>query len=134
MVIGGFDSEPLDVPHVPANPLASCEIYDPMTNTWTIAAPHPVSAGWRWAAALSNGMILVAGGSKSLTSVVASSHLYDPKTNTWIATQPLPVATTNPHAFMRAIGAKYLRSFVVKCPRTVLNYEVLSWTPTISTI
>jgi hypothetical protein len=103
MVIGGFDSEPLDVPHVPANPLASCEIYDPMTNTWTTAASHPVSAGWRWAAVLSNGMVLVAGGSKSLTSVVASSHLYDPKTNTWIATQPLPLAMVNPHAFMRTI-------------------------------
>jgi hypothetical protein len=103
MVIGGFDSEPLDVPHVPANPLASCEIYDPTTNTWTTAAPHPVSAGWRVVAVLSNGMVLVAGGAKSLTSVLASSHLYDPKTNAWIATQPLPVAMTNPHAFMRAI-------------------------------
>jgi hypothetical protein len=40
MVIGGFDSEP-DAPHTPANPLASCEIYDPTTNTWTAAAPHP---------------------------------------------------------------------------------------------
>ena len=105
MVIGGFDSEPLDVGIVPANPLASCEIYDPTTNTWTPAAPHPVAAGWRWAVVLRNGMVLVAGGwsNANVDLFTTSSHLYDPKTNTWIATQPLPIGITNPHGFMRAI-------------------------------
>jgi hypothetical protein len=103
MVIGGFDSQPLFAPNVPANPLDSCEIYDPATNTWTLAAPHPVAAGWRWAAVLKNGMVLVAGGALSTTSNVASSHLYDPRKNVWIATRPLPIGLANPHAFMRSI-------------------------------
>jgi hypothetical protein len=103
MVIGGFDSQPLFAPSVPANPFASCEIYDPATDTWTLAAPHPVAAGWRWAVVLKNGMVLVAGGALSITSNVASSHLYDPKKNVWIATRPLPIGLANPHAFMRPI-------------------------------
>ena len=77
--------------------------YDPATDTWTLTAPHPVAAGWRWATTLANGMILVVGGAKDLFSAVASSHLYDPKTNTWIATRPLPIGTVNPHALMRPI-------------------------------
>jgi len=102
MVIGGFDNSPLYAPKI-ANPLASCEIYDPTTNKWTAAAPHPISAGWRWATVVSNGTVLVVGGAKSLTTVVASSHLYDPSTNTWIATKPAPIAMTNPHAFMHPV-------------------------------
>jgi Kelch motif len=106
MVIGGFDSEALDIGYVPANPLASCEVYDPSTNTWTPAAPHPVAGGFRWATVLSNGMVLVAGGWANATTLAfnRSSHLYDPRTNTWIATQPLPIGLANPHAFMRAVS------------------------------
>ena len=103
MVIGGFDSHPFAAPSVPANPLASCEIYDPDTDTWTAAAPHPVAASWRWAATLRNGMILVAGGAKDLFTAQAESHLYDPKTDRWIATKKLPTGVVNPHAFMRAV-------------------------------
>jgi Kelch motif protein len=99
MVIGGFDNSLFAA----GNPLASCEIYDPVTNTWTRTAPHPIAAGWRWAAVLSNGMVLVAGGAKNLTSLVAASHLYDPATNKWITTKLLPIGLTNPHAFMRTI-------------------------------
>jgi hypothetical protein len=102
MVIGGFDSAPLAYPTT-AIPLASCEIYDPATNTWTPAAPHPVPGGWRWAGVLSNGMVLVAGGSQSLAINLADSHLYDPATNRWIATRPLPIGTNNPHAFMHPV-------------------------------
>jgi hypothetical protein len=101
MVIGGFDADPLNVSS--ARPLASCEIYDPSTNSWTPSAPHPVPAGWRWAVALENGMILVVGGAKDLFKTVPSSHLYDPRTDKWIATKPLPIGLMNPHAFMRAI-------------------------------
>jgi hypothetical protein len=103
MVIGGFDSEPLAYPSVPANPLASCEIYDPATGTWTFAAPHPVPGGWRWATVLSNGMVLVAGGTQTLPATFASSHLYDPRTDRWIETRPLPIGTNNPHAFMHPV-------------------------------
>jgi hypothetical protein len=44
MAIGGYERDPFD-PSV--EPLASSEIYDPTTNTWTAAAPHPVAAGSR---------------------------------------------------------------------------------------
>jgi len=54
---------------VPANPLASCEIYDPATAIWSMAAPHPIAAGWRWAVVVKNGMVLAAGGAASLTSI-----------------------------------------------------------------
>jgi hypothetical protein len=102
IAIGGFDSSPL-VSSVPANPLASCEIYDPQSNTWVPASPHPVAAGYRWVARLTNGMILVAGGLRDRFTPIPDSHLYDPRTNQWIATKPLPTGMMNPHGFMRAI-------------------------------
>jgi hypothetical protein len=101
MVVGGFDAEPLWVPS--AQPLDSCEIYDPSTNTWTQTAPHPVAAGWRWAITLENGMVLVVGGAENIFLTVAASHLYDPSTNKWIATKPLPIGLANPHAVMKPV-------------------------------
>jgi hypothetical protein len=103
IAIGGFDSSPL-VSSVPANPLATCEIYDPQSNTWVPAAPHPVAAGYRWVARLTNGMILVAGGLlHDRVTAISDSHLYDPRTNRWIATKRLPTGIMNPHGFMRAV-------------------------------
>jgi hypothetical protein len=101
MVIGGFNSSPLAVPT--GTPLASCEIYDPQSNAWVPAAPHPVAGGWRWGIALGNGMVLVVGGAKTPTEFISSSHLYDPKTNRWIETGSLPRGLANAHAFMRPV-------------------------------
>ena len=112
MVIGGYDADPIPFPFDPTSngtPLASCEIYDPVANIWMPAAPNPVATGYRWAAVLSNGMVLVAGGFNdkvaldSGLSALNGSELYDPRTNTWIVTHPLPEGATNPHSFMRAI-------------------------------
>lgn len=107
IVIGGYDRDPV-ADNANANSLASCEIYDPYSNTWSYAAPHPLAAGFRWAVALNNGMVLVAGGWNSQGGNVPSaeltaSHLYDPRTDRWITTGSLPRAAVNPHAFMRAV-------------------------------
>lgn len=72
---------------------ASTEIYDPVTQTWTPAAPmHEV----RWEVGdrtpmpvLPDGRVLVVGGGSG-----PSAEIYDPESNTWSDTMPLTDQTT----------------------------------------
>ncbi|WP_437732995.1 Kelch repeat-containing protein [Sorangium sp. So ce1335] len=60
--------------------LAGAEIYDPVTDTWTGAAPMP-EARWRHdAALLPDGRVLVTGGVGR-----SSTAIYDPATDAWTA-------------------------------------------------
>jgi hypothetical protein len=75
LIIGGFQTPDI-------SPLASCELYDPATNTFAPATTTPVMNAQRanlTATVLANGLILVQGnnGTASLRSV----ELYDPAMN-----------------------------------------------------
>jgi Kelch motif protein len=68
--------------------LASAEVYDPATNTWSHTANDMSEPRTQPSATLlRNGKILVAGGDKSNASVASfgatSADLYDPATNSW---------------------------------------------------
>jgi hypothetical protein len=63
--------------------IATAEIYDPATNTWSAAASMTVG-GVRKATLLDTGKVLVAGG-YGTTGYVASAEIYDPSTDTWSA-------------------------------------------------
>ncbi len=64
--------------------LASAELYDPASGTWTAPAASPPHAIYHTATLLPNGKVLVAGGSASSVTL-ASAELYDPATGTWTA-------------------------------------------------
>jgi len=66
-------------------PLASSEIYDPRTDTWTDAAPLPEPRIRFSIAPLPDGRVLVVGGLNKLGFPVASSFIYDPARDAWSA-------------------------------------------------
>jgi hypothetical protein len=72
--------------------MASCELYDPATNTWGSAASLATARYHPTATVLPNGKLLVAAGMTWLTSATASAELYDPTTESWSSAGSLAVA------------------------------------------
>jgi N-acetylneuraminic acid mutarotase len=68
--------------------LASAEVYDPVTGTWTATGSMAQRRDGHSATLLANGTVLVAGGYDYVN--FASAELYDPTTRTWAATGSLP--------------------------------------------
>lgn len=70
------------------DPLASAELYDPRTGTWTPTGSMANHAGIGFTSTLlPDGKVLVAGGhSGTKYPASASAELYDPSTGTWTAT------------------------------------------------
>lgn len=73
LVAGGFDG---------TNPLASAQLYDPATGSWTSSPTGSLSSArfYHTASLLPNGKVLVAGGSDN-SGPVAGAELYDPAGN-----------------------------------------------------
>ncbi|MEZ4223312.1 MAG: kelch repeat-containing protein [Polyangiaceae bacterium] len=75
------------------SPLASVELYDPVTESWTEGPTLPEARSNHVAVKLSDGRVLVAGGGISAPigvpkgeGVLASALLYDPVSNSWTPT------------------------------------------------
>ena len=79
-------------------PLASAELYDPATRTWSPTGPMTAARSRAAAALLSTGKVLVSGGA-SIGGVLATAELYDPDANTWSATGPM----TTPRVAHKAV-------------------------------
>jgi hypothetical protein len=70
LVAGGFSSI--------GEPLASAELYDPGSGTWTAAPNMDTPGAGQTATLLPDGRVLVVGGVSSNGTSLASAALYDP--------------------------------------------------------
>lgn len=83
LVTGGYN-----VVSSTINILASAELYNPSTGTWTLANSMTTARTGHTATLLTNGQVLVAAGESS-TSFLSSAELYNPSTGTWTLTGSL---------------------------------------------
>ena len=75
LVAGGRGSGGVD--------LASAELYNPATNTWSVTGSLVAAHYAPTASVLGNGKVLLVGGYNPTSGFLASAELYDPASNTW---------------------------------------------------
>ena len=66
--------------------LASAELYNPASGTWAFTGVMTTTRKYHTAALLTNGMVMVAGGTDRFGNILSSAELYNPATGTWTAT------------------------------------------------
>ena len=72
----------------------SCEIYDPVANTWTLTGSLHDGRYAHTATLLPSGKVLVAGGYNSV-SFSNVGEIYDPATGVWTLTPPMNIGRSN---------------------------------------
>ena len=87
----------------------TAEIYNPATGSFTRTGPINVARQGATATLLSNGKVLVAGGSKFINGdAIASAELFDPSTGAWTLTGTMNVARSQHIATLLAANGLVL--------------------------
>ena len=94
LVAGGLDN---------SSALASTELYDPTSNTWSAAGSLTTARDAHTATLLPSGKVLIPGGLGN-SGTLASAELYDPASNTWSAAGSLTTARYRPIATLLPSG------------------------------
>ncbi|MCI0151917.1 putative Ig domain-containing protein [Paraburkholderia sediminicola] len=94
LVAGGNDS----------NPLASAELYDPASGTWSATGSMATAHQFHTATLLAGGKVLVAGGVNPGGIPISSAELYDPASGTWSTTGSMATARGKHTATLLADG------------------------------
>src|ERR1700724_3768655 len=99
LIVGGNQTPPNGNLPTGADPVSSVELYDPQTNSWSLAASMLTARALHTATLLHDGRVLVAGGTESSSDdpsiELASAELYDPAANTWMAAPPMASVRAN---------------------------------------
>ncbi len=105
--------------------LSSAELFDPGTNTWTSTGSMGTTRRSHFMVRLTNGKILVGGGTNDNGTILQSTEIYDPATGLFTAAPDMPQIRTDAHAALLSnghviifggysgTGAGYLKSAII---------------------
>jgi len=138
LAAGGFHGHPSTSPNI----LASAELFDPATGTWSPTGSMNTSRCNHNALLLPDGRVLVMGGATELpvidSLVIGSAEIYDPASGTWTAVAPMIHARASFPAVLLADGKVLVISGIVETGGDLVGLTFCeiydpatdTWTPT----